>query len=65
MKKRLLEQICTDDYLGCYGNFDVQDTVCKRYCALSLRCAIEREQNDRLEILEDLMASEQSSFRFQ
>jgi len=65
MKTRLLEQICTDDYLGCYGNFDVQDMVCKRYCALSLRCAIEREQNDRMEILEDLLASEQSSFRLQ
>lgn len=65
MKKSFLDQICMDDYLGCFGEFNVEDMVCKRHCALNLRCAIEREQNDRMEILEDLIASEQTPFRLQ
>jgi hypothetical protein len=49
---------CFDDRFGCYGNFDIHDAVCKSRCALRLRCCIEKEQNARLEILEDLVASE-------
>jgi hypothetical protein len=65
MKKEILDQVCTDEYLGCFGDFNVEDVVCKKYCALSLRCAIEKDQNERMEILEDLMASEQIPSRLQ
>lgn len=47
-----------EDYLGCYGNFNRINLVCKKFCAVNLRCAIERDQNVRLELIEDLVASE-------
>ncbi|MCF8052324.1 MAG: hypothetical protein K9L59_13865 [Desulfobacterales bacterium] len=58
MKKEERMTNCFDDRFGCFGNFDIQDAVCKSHCALRLRCCIEKEQNARLEILEDLVASE-------
>ena len=48
-----------DDHLGCFGDFDLTDRMCRRLCALRLRCAIERNQSDRLEILEDLVSMEE------
>lgn len=56
MKKALMNQISLDDHLGCLGNFNIQDPLCQKLCALNLRCAIEREQNTRLELLEDLIS---------
>ena len=46
-----------DQYLGCYGSFSVEDTICQNQCALSLRCAIEKDHHDQMELLEDLISS--------
>ncbi len=56
MKKELNNKIPLDDHLGCFGDFNIEDPVCKKFCALSLRCIIERDQNVRMEILEDLVS---------
>jgi hypothetical protein len=56
MKKELMNQISIDDHLGCLGNFNLQDPLCKKLCALNLRCAIESEKNTRIELLEDLIS---------
>jgi hypothetical protein len=56
MKKELMNQISIDDHLGCLGNFNIEDPLCIKLCALNLRCAINRYKNVRLELLEDLMS---------
>jgi len=56
MKKELMKQISLDDHLGCLGNFNNQDPLCKKLCVLSLRCAIDRDKNTRMELLEDLIS---------
>lgn len=56
MKKDLNNKIPLDDHLGCFGDFNIEDPICKKFCALSLRCIIERDQNVRMEILEDLVS---------
>jgi hypothetical protein len=58
MLKNLNNNVSLDDYVGCFGNFNRKNIICKKYCALNLRCAIENEQNVRMELLEDLVASE-------
>lgn len=65
MKKIHISHLALDDYLGCFGNFNPNDRICKRFCAVNLRCAIERDQNVRLEIIEDLVASEDIKGRIQ
>ena len=62
MKKELMNQISISDHLGCLGNFNIEDLVCKKLCALNLRCAINRDKNARLELLEDLMSYNDSVF---
>ena len=48
-----------------FGEFNTQDRICRKYCALNLRCAIEQEQNARMEILEDLVTWEEMWSKFQ
>ncbi len=58
MKKKTIGRLYADHRIGCFGEFNATDPVCKTLCALRLRCAIERDQNVRLEILEDLVSFE-------
>ena len=65
MKKGLEGKIFLDHHVGCFGEFNREDLICKELCALRLRCAIEQDYNIRLEVLEDLMASEGMPVKFQ
>ena len=49
-----------DDLLDCFGDFNNKEPLCAKHCAIRLRCAVEQHNNTRIEILEDLMASEGS-----
>ena len=46
------------DHLGCFGDFSLEDPICKTVCAINMRCAIERDQIDRIEILQELAFSD-------
>lgn len=46
-----------DRYLGCFGRYRRTDPICRKRCALNLRCIIEQEQNERFEILEELVSA--------
>lgn len=43
------------DTVECYGRFDIKATICRKYCAMRLRCAIEQSEQLRIEQLEDMM----------
>jgi hypothetical protein len=55
----LLEQ------LDCFGGFQMEHPLCRKYCALSIRCAIEQDQNNRIELYEDIMAVEEQFSKIQ
>lgn len=55
MKKELINKTSLDDHAGCFGNFNIEDPICKKLCAIRIRCAVERDYNTRLDILEDLV----------
>jgi len=54
-----------DQHIGCFGEFNPEDRICRTYCALCLRCAIESDQATRMEILEDLLFSETTNAKLQ
>jgi len=58
MNKKNNRSLKLDDYVGCFGNFNRANSVCKKFCAVNIRCAIERDQNFRIELIEDLVAPE-------
>jgi hypothetical protein len=58
MKKQDMNGLELDYYLGCFGNYNRSNTICKKFCAVNIRCAIEQDQNVRIELIEDLVASE-------
>jgi hypothetical protein len=49
--------VALNQYLGCFGGYRREDAICRRHCALNLRCAIEQEQNQRFEVLEELVSN--------
>ncbi len=57
MKKELMNKISLDAHLDCFGNFNIKNPICKTFCALSLRCAIDRDKNIKIDLLEDLISS--------
>ncbi|MDJ0810529.1 MAG: hypothetical protein QNJ48_07430 [Desulfobacterales bacterium] len=47
-----------DRFLGCFGSFNAENSVCLKHCSLNLRCAIEKDEHMRMELLEDLISSD-------
>ncbi len=45
-----------DHYLGCFGRYRKSDPICRKRCALNLRCTIVQDQNERFEIIEELVS---------
>ena len=43
-----------EHHVGCFGEFNPGDRICRKFCALCIRCAIESDQVTKMEILEDL-----------
>lgn len=44
-------------HLGCFGNFCIEDRVCRNHCAIRIRCAIERDQSDFMEAIDEMGAA--------
>jgi len=65
MKKESLTQSALDHHIGCFGEFNRSDRVCTACCALRLRCAIEREQSIRMEIIDELVSADQMVVKIQ
>jgi hypothetical protein len=54
-----------NDYLGCLGEFNAEDRICLKYCAISLRCAIESNIYLQSEILEEMYSTETATMNNQ
>jgi hypothetical protein len=65
MKKAHMDKSLIIEHIGCFGSFSLDDPVCKTLCAINLRCAIERDQNDRIEILQELAFSDELYIKIQ
>lgn len=65
MKKESNIEICLNAHSGCFGDFNRKDTICVKLCALSLRCAIESDQNIRIELLEELVSTDSMFMKMQ
>jgi hypothetical protein len=65
MKKEFSVTFNFDQHVECFGKFNNADRICKSLCALRIRCIIERDQNVRLEILEELVSSDGIAIKIQ
>lgn len=54
-----------ENHVGCFGGFNTDDPICKKFCALRILCAIEQDENSRMEILEDWLSPENMLMRIQ
>ena len=58
MKNEFVDHVFLTNPNGCFGNYNNEDDICKKMCALRLRCTVEHNQNMRMELIEDLVASD-------
>jgi hypothetical protein len=65
MKKKNVPSQRLDDRFDCFGHYDPDDSICRDWCQLNIRCAIAQHQYVELEILEDLVYAEVESDRIQ
>lgn len=65
MKTVLIDDLLSESHLGCFGRFNIEDSICKNLCAIRLRCSTDHEQNNRLELLEELASSDMMLMRIQ
>lgn len=65
MKKRGLRRSSATISLGCFGSFQADDPICRHYCAIRIRCAIERDQAILLEVLEEPASGDDQLLTFQ
>ena len=56
MKKISAQCAAATIHTGCYGNFRFEDAVCRKHCAIRIRCAIERDEKALLEVVEEMDA---------
>jgi hypothetical protein len=63
--KEYLKSRILDNYVECYGDFDLSDVICRRYCALRLRCAIEQKEQFRIEQIEEMLAVNEIALKVQ
>lgn len=54
-----------DDYLECFGELDLSDPICRKYCALRLKCAIEQIEQLRIGKIEELINFQEAPMKVQ
>ena len=64
MKKTTVQRATATIRLGCFGNFRFEDAICRRHCAIRIRCAIERDQEISWEVFEETDAGDDLLFTF-
>ncbi|MCU0561064.1 MAG: hypothetical protein MUD16_12835 [Desulfobacterales bacterium] len=55
--QRKTQRVSAHIHLGCFGNFRIEDRVCRNHCAIRIRCAIERDHSTFLEVIEEMEAA--------
>ncbi len=65
MTSNLYTFIASNDQMDCFGDYNKKTQLCAKHCVLRLSCAIEQEQNLRMALLEELVASEGALLKIQ
>ncbi len=65
MKETIISQVDFDRHLECFGEFQPEDQLCHKFCALRLRCIIERNRSFRIGLLEELISTEMMDLKIQ
>ncbi len=60
MKKDHPPKKAPTDTVDCLGTFNPADKFCVKLCSLKIRCAIEQNQINHIEMIEDLFYSSDS-----
>ncbi len=63
--KDIVRRSSVKAHLGCFGNFRFEDSICRKHCAIRIRCAIERDQRSFSEFMEDMELGEEYFLKFQ
>jgi hypothetical protein len=63
--KKIFEILKMDTEIDCLGEFNIKKTVCRKYCALRLRCAVLKQGRSAIEQPEELSEDQDIPLRLQ
>jgi hypothetical protein len=56
------ERLTAHLHIGCFGNFRIEDRVCRRHCAIRIRCVIERDQAALMDVIDETEPGNEAYF---
>jgi hypothetical protein len=65
MARKIKALLTVDEQLGCFGDYNRINSMCTSHCVLRLRCAIQQDQNMRMEMLEEWVAFQALDIKIQ
>ena len=54
MQYQFTQSTFSETEMDCFGNFDINHTLCKDHCTMRLNCIVERDYSLRLEVIEEM-----------
>ncbi len=54
-----------ENYVECFGGLNMEDIICRKYCALRLKCAIERNTQQKILQIEDMIGAQEVALKIQ
>ena len=65
MNDSIKNDVSLDDYLGCMGEFNMSNIICKKFCCINLKCIIEHNKSIQTELMEELFSAPDEYIRLQ
>jgi len=56
-KIKIIKSEALEGRLHCFGDFNPEDTICLKYCALNIHCAIAKQDYFAFRVMDESIAS--------
>jgi len=56
-KIKIIKSEALEGRLHCFGDFNPEDTICLKYCALNINCAIAKQDYFAFRVMDESIAS--------
>jgi len=56
-KIKMIKSEALEGRLHCFGDFNPEDTICLKYCALNINCAIAKQDYFAFRVMDESIAS--------
>lgn len=63
-KKKLIKRII-ETHVDCFGEFESADSICRKKCALSIKCSLEKARSQQLMFADEIFDLDDTELQIQ